>query len=42
MQRHIRELEGIPPQVDAMAAEALDEYDERAALLRKPSDEEEQ
>lgn len=40
VQRHIRELEGISPEIDELAAEALEEYDESAPLL-KPSDEEE-
>ncbi|KAF9055209.1 Golgi apparatus membrane protein TVP38 [Hymenopellis radicata] len=40
VQKHIRELEGVPPEVDRMAAEALEEYDEGAPLL-KPADEEE-
>lgn len=39
VQKHIRELEGMPQEVDRMAAEALEEYDEDAPLL-KPSDEE--
>ncbi len=40
VQKHILELEGVPPEVDRMAAEALEEYDEGAPLL-KPADEEE-
>lgn len=34
VQNHIRQLEDISPEVDRMAAEALEEYDEDAALLR--------
>ncbi|KAK0242727.1 Golgi apparatus membrane protein TVP38 [Armillaria nabsnona] len=34
VQNHIRQLEGMSPEVDRMAAEALEEYDEEAPLLR--------
>ncbi|KAK0486917.1 Golgi apparatus membrane protein TVP38 [Armillaria luteobubalina] len=34
VQNHIRQLEDISPEVDRMAAEAIEEYDEDAPLLR--------
>ncbi len=34
VQNHIRQLEDMSPEVDRMAAEALEEYDEEAPLLR--------
>jgi len=33
VQGHIRKLEGFPPEVDELAAEAIEEYDEAAPLL---------
>lgn len=33
MQSHIRHLEGIPPEVDELAAEAVEEAGEGAPLL---------
>ncbi|KAF8192494.1 Golgi apparatus membrane protein TVP38 [Pholiota molesta] len=33
VQNHIRHLEGIPPEVDELAAEAIEDYDEEAPLL---------
>ena len=37
VQRHIRHLEGIPAEVDESAAEAIEEFDERASLLSSRS-----
>ncbi|KAL0949723.1 hypothetical protein HGRIS_009763 [Hohenbuehelia grisea] len=34
--KHIRHLDGISPEVDELAAEALEDYDEEAPLLRSP------
>jgi len=33
VQGHIRKLEGFPPEVDELAAEAIEQYDEEAPLL---------
>jgi len=33
IQGHIRKLEGFPPEVDELAAEAIEEYNEEAPLL---------
>lgn len=33
MQREIRKLEGISPEVDELAAEAVEDFDEEAPLL---------
>lgn len=33
VQSHIRHLDGIDPEVDELAAEAIEEYDEEAPLL---------
>jgi hypothetical protein len=38
VQNHIRHLEGIPPEVDELAAEAIEDVDEGAPLLRNFSD----
>ena len=37
VQRHIRHLEGIPAEVDESAADAIEEFDERASLLSSRS-----
>jgi len=37
VQRHIRHLEGIPPEVDESAADDIEEFDERASLLSSRS-----
>jgi hypothetical protein len=37
VQRHIRKLEGIPPEVDELAAEAIEDYGEDEPLLRSTS-----
>ena len=41
VQGHIRQLEGIPPQIDELAAEAIEEYvednNEEEPLLRSTS-----
>ena len=37
VQHHIRHLEGIPAEVDESAADAIDEFDERASLLSSRS-----
>jgi len=33
VQSHIRHLEGFPPEVDELAAEAIEDYNEEAPLL---------
>ncbi|TFK76004.1 Golgi apparatus membrane protein TVP38 [Pluteus cervinus] len=33
VQRHIKHLEGVPPEIDDLAAEAIAEYDEESPLL---------
>jgi hypothetical protein len=33
VQSHIRKLEGFPPEIDELAAEAIEECDEEAPLL---------
>ncbi|KAF9006474.1 Golgi apparatus membrane protein TVP38 [Cyathus striatus] len=38
VQGHIRKLEGFPPQVDELAAEAIEDYDEEAPLLSPVSE----
>ncbi|KAG6857343.1 Tlg2-vesicle protein [Tephrocybe sp. NHM501043] len=37
VQKHIRRLEGIPADVDELAAEAIEDYGEQDRLLRSPS-----
>lgn len=37
VQGHIRHLEGIPPEVDELAAEAIEEFGEEEPLLRSSS-----
>ncbi|KAF8076288.1 Golgi apparatus membrane protein TVP38 [Lyophyllum atratum] len=37
VQKHIRHLEGMPPEVDELAAEAIEEYGEEDPLLRSTS-----
>ena len=37
VQNHIRHLEGVPPEVDELAAEAIEDYDEEAPLLSSPT-----
>jgi len=34
--KHIRKLEGVPPVVDELAAEAVEDFDEEAPLLGEP------
>ncbi|KIY73658.1 Golgi apparatus membrane protein TVP38 [Cylindrobasidium torrendii FP15055 ss-10] len=41
VQKHIRELEGIPADIDELAAEAIEDFDENAPLLHRSFDEEE-
>jgi hypothetical protein len=38
VQNHIRHLGGIPPEVDELAAEAIEDVEEGAPLLRNFSD----
>lgn len=33
VQNHIRKLDGFPPEVDDLAADAIEHYDEEAPLL---------
>lgn len=33
VQSHIRHIDGFPPEVDGLAAEAVEDYDEEAPLL---------
>ncbi|PPQ64701.1 hypothetical protein CVT24_008328 [Panaeolus cyanescens] len=37
VQSHIRHMEGFPPEVDELAAEAVEDYDEEAPLLSPPA-----
>lgn len=39
MRSHIRHLKGVPPEVDELAAEAIEEADEGAPLLNSYSSE---
>lgn len=39
VQRHIRKLQGIPPEVDELAAEAIEDFGEEEPLLRSTSPE---
>lgn len=38
MQKHIRELDGIPEETERLAVEAIEDVDEGAPLLRDFSD----
>ncbi len=42
MQAHIRKLEGIPPEIDELAAEAVEDAGEGAPLLRNYSSDEDE
>jgi len=39
VQSHIRTLEGLPREVDQLAAEAIEHYDEEAPLLSRSREE---
>jgi hypothetical protein len=39
VQSHIRTLEGLPREVDQLAAEAIEQYDEEAPLLSRSNEE---
>ncbi|KAF5369998.1 hypothetical protein D9758_001141 [Tetrapyrgos nigripes] len=39
VQSHIRKLQGVPPEVDELAAEAIEEFDEEDPLLQSNSQE---